>query len=26
LYVSNWGFSPAALGGGQIIQVNVGND
>lgn len=26
LYVSNWGFSPAALGGGQIIQINVGDD
>ncbi len=26
LYVSNWGFSPFALGGGEIIQINVGND
>lgn len=24
LYVSNWGFSPFALGGGQILQISVG--
>lgn len=23
LYVSNWGFSPAAIGGGQVLQVDV---
>ncbi len=23
LYVSNWGFSPVALGGGQVLQINV---
>jgi sugar lactone lactonase YvrE len=26
LYVSNWGFSPVALGGGQILQINVKKD
>ena len=23
LYVSNWGFSPTAIGGGQILQIDV---
>jgi len=23
LYVSNWGFSPAAIGGGQVIRINL---
>ena len=23
LYVSNWGFSPAAIGGGQVLQIDV---
>jgi len=25
LYVSNWGFGPPAIGGGQILQVTIGN-
>jgi hypothetical protein len=26
LYVSNIGFGPAAIGGGQVLQINVGNN
>lgn len=26
LYVSNWGFGPIAVGGGQILQINVKKD
>jgi hypothetical protein len=23
LYVSNWGFSPTAIGGGQVLEIEV---
>ena len=25
LYVSNWGFSPTAIGGGEILQISIGD-
>ena len=26
LYVSNWGFSPTAIGGGEILQISIGDN